>query len=150
LQDQMKTSELAALFGVSSETVRGLARSGVIARAGRLFPVAESTKRYAAHLREAAAGRGRASGAASAIGERSRLAAAQADSQELKNRIARGDLISLSETEATWAEIVVRARNAVLNGVKRWAAELPHLARSDIATFDRIMRDALTTLGKGQ
>jgi terminase small subunit / prophage DNA-packing protein len=150
LQDEMKTSELASIFGVSAETVRKLARSGVIVRAGRLFPVAESVRRYAAHLRDAAAGRGKASGGEAAVSARARLADLQADAQEMKNAVARGELISEAEVDSAWAEVALLVRTAVMDGVERAAGELPHMSRSDVAVLDRVMRGALTALRQPQ
>lgn len=146
----MKTSELAAVFGVSSETVRSLARSNVIARTGRLFDVAACMRRYAKHLRDAAAGRSRASDGEAAVSARARLADLQADAQDMKNKLARSELIPVAVVKSEWSEIVLHTRTAVLNAVPRVASELPHLSRSDIQAFDRANRDALEGLTKAE
>jgi phage terminase Nu1 subunit (DNA packaging protein) len=80
---------LAKLFGVTTRTITDLCRRRVIVRRGKRFDRDEATLGYVRYLREAAAGRGQASGGAQAVSERARLAAAQADNWELKNKIAR-------------------------------------------------------------
>jgi phage terminase Nu1 subunit (DNA packaging protein) len=146
----MTTAEIADLFGLSDQSIRSLAREGVIQRVGRLFPVAQSTKGYVARLRDAAAGRGHAAGGAAAVSGRARLAMAQAEAQEMKNRLARRELVPESEVEAAWSEIVLRTRTAILAQPARLSAELPHLTRHDVSTIDRSLRDALTMLGSSK
>lgn len=79
--------------------------------------------------------------------ERARLAAAQADNVEMKNKVMRRELIPEAEVEATWSEIVVATRNAIMAAPARIQSDLPHLTAFDIATIDRHLRDALTRLG---
>lgn len=76
--------DLAGLWGITRQAVNTLARRSVITRQGRGFDRDESTRRYCAHLRELATGRGGEAAIASATAERARLAKAQADAQELK------------------------------------------------------------------
>jgi phage terminase Nu1 subunit (DNA packaging protein) len=139
---------LAKLFGVTTRTITDLCRRRVIVRRGKRFDRDEATLGYVRYLREAAAGRGQASGGAQAVSERARLAAAQADSWELKNKIARRELVSEAEIEETWTEIVLRTRTAILQQPARLSAELPHLSRYDVATITRSLRDALAELGR--
>ena len=146
----MNTAGLAALFGISVQSVRTLARTGVIARTGKLFGVAECMRRYASHLRDAAAGRGKASGGEAAVSARARLADLQADAQDMKNKLARGELIPVDVVKSEWSQIVLATRTAVLNAVPRMANEHPHLSRSDIQAFDRANRAALEGLTKAE
>ena len=71
--------DLAELWGITRQTVNTLARRGIITRKGRGFDSDENTRRYCAHLRELATGRGGEAAIASATAERARLAKAQAD-----------------------------------------------------------------------
>lgn len=84
MDNNLKVNELAALFGVTARTISDLARRGIIVRDAKGFDRDEFVRRYVRHLREAAAGRGQAAGGAAAVSERARLAAAQADAQEMK------------------------------------------------------------------
>jgi phage terminase Nu1 subunit (DNA packaging protein) len=146
---RVSTAGLATLLGISERTVREYASKLIFVREGRgFFNQEASVKAYSAVLRRSATGkRGDGAAFASASEERARLAAAQADSQEMKNAVARGELISANETETTWAEIVTMARNAILATPARIAADLPHLTPFDISVVDRHLRDALTRLG---
>ena len=94
MDSNLKVNELAALFCVTARTISDLARRGIIARrCAKASTVTNAVRRYVSHLREAAAGRGQAAGGAAAVSERARLAAAQADAQEMKNRVAGGKLL---------------------------------------------------------
>jgi phage terminase Nu1 subunit (DNA packaging protein) len=70
--------QLAALFGVSAEVVRSLARRGIaIKRPGpNCFALAESVRAYCQHLRKAAAGRGNGTERTEQSTQRARLARA--------------------------------------------------------------------------
>src|SRR5271157_5512841 len=107
MNETLKVDELAALFGVTRRTISDLARRGVIARRGRGFDRDDSVRRYIAHLREIKAGRGQAAGGVAAVSARARLAAAQAEAQELKNAVAKGALVTESVVESEWASIVL-------------------------------------------
>ncbi len=122
--------------------------SGVFVRAGegKGFDRDASVKAYAATLRRAATGK-RGVAKSTASEERTRLWRLQADAQEAKNRAARGELVSQSEVESTWAEIVVACRNAILAAPERIWADLPHLTPFDVQVIDRHLREALTRLG---
>ncbi len=148
--DFLDNAGLARLLGVSTRTITDLCRRGVIVRCGKTFDRDEAVRRVVAHLRAAAAGRGQASGGAQAVSGRARLALAQAEAQEMKNRVARRELVSEPEVESTWTEIVLKVRAAILAQPARLSAELPHLTRHDVSTIDRALRDALTALGSSK
>lgn len=148
--DFLDNAGLARLLGVSTRTITDLCHRGIIVRRGKTFDRDEAVRRVVAHLRAAAAGRGQASGGAVAVSERARLAAAQADAQEMKNRVARRELVPEAEVEGTWTEIVLRTRAAVLATPAQISAELPHLTRHDVSVVDRKLRDALTALGSSK
>jgi terminase small subunit / prophage DNA-packing protein len=107
-------------------------------------------KNYLAHLRREKSGKrggGKVFESPGAPNERSRLAAAQADAQELKNKIASGKLVEATAVEAEWSSIVIACRDAILAAPARIQASLPHLTAFDIATIDACLREALTRLG---
>lgn len=106
---------------------------------------------YLSHLRRASTGK-RGGGAAftSAAGaapnERSRLAAAQATAQEMKNQVAAGKLVDAAAVESTWVTIVTMTRDAVLATPSWISAELPHLTQYDLSIVDKHLREALQRL----
>ena len=139
---------LAQRLGISTRRAREHAAAGVFVRAGKGFAADASARAYMDTLRRSATGR-RGAGKSSGGQARERLATAQAIAIETKNRLATRELISESEVEATWLEIVARARAAVLAAPNRIHADLPHLSKFDVSTIDRHLRDALTRLAAG-
>jgi|SRR5271165_460568 len=145
------TAELAAQVGVSDRTVRELARRGIFVQTGRgRFDQEASLLAYCAHLRREKSGK-RGGGAvfADAGNERTRLAAAQADAQEMKNKVAAGKLLPEAEIETVWTELVLATRNAILATPARIQSDLPHLTAYDVSIIDKALREALTRLGSG-
>lgn len=107
------------------------------------YNLLESTKNYVTHLRGIASGRGGAKNIESLTDERARLAKEQADSQELKNAIMRGEYVSATEVEFTWCEIMRRVRSKVISVPSRVQQMLAHLTVHDVETIDRELRAAL-------
>jgi terminase small subunit / prophage DNA-packing protein len=147
------TTQVSEELGLTPQRVGQLVKLGVLIRLGRgEFDREASVKNYLAHLRRENSGKrggGAAftSTAADAPNERIRLAAAQADAQELKNKIALGKLIDASAVETEWAAIVIMTRDAILATPARIRAALPHLSAFDIETIDGHLREVLTRLG---
>jgi phage terminase Nu1 subunit (DNA packaging protein) len=139
---------LAGRLGISTRRAREHAAAGVFVKAGKGFDADASAKAYMTTLRKAATGR-RGPGKASGGQARERLATAQAIAIETKNKLATRALISEAEVEATWLEIVARARAAVLATPSRIHSDLPHLSAYDVSVIDRHLRDALTRLAAG-
>jgi terminase small subunit / prophage DNA-packing protein len=139
---------LASSLGISLRRCREHAAGGVFTKIGRGYDLEASRQAYMATLRKAATGR-HGERKSSGGGERERLARVQADAIELKTQTARKELIPEAEIEATWLEIVARARAAVLAAPSRIHADLPHLSKFDVSIIDRHLRDALTRLSGG-
>ena len=138
---------LAAVLGIAVQTVRELARRGIIERSARgAYDFDASIRGYCAHLREQAAGRA-SQGQYDLATERARLAKEQADAQELKNQQLRGELISATEAESEWSALMVEGRGRLLATVNAIQMELPHLTRHDLTVVDRVIRAALTAFG---
>jgi phage terminase Nu1 subunit (DNA packaging protein) len=89
----------------------------------------------------------RAPALAEASKQRARLAAAQADLNELKAAKMRGELVEAVAVEAEWSGILRTVRAGVLAVSSRIAARLPHLTRTDIAEIDAEVRAALAEVG---
>jgi terminase small subunit / prophage DNA-packing protein len=147
------TTEISDELGLTPQRVGQLVKLGVLIRLGRgEFDREASVKNYLVHLRREKSGK-RGGGAAftstagDAPNERVRLAAAQADAQELKNKISLGKLVEATAVEAEWAAIVISCRDAILAAPARIQASLPHLTAFDIATIDACLRETLTRLG---
>src|ERR1700732_4299450 len=101
--DRISGGMLASPFGVTEKTIRDLARRGIVARDGRdHYTRNESVRRYCAHLRDLATGRGGETAIASATAERARLARAQAAVVETKGKKLRGELVDAAEVESVW------------------------------------------------
>jgi phage terminase Nu1 subunit (DNA packaging protein) len=82
----------------------------------------------------------RAPALAEASKQRARLAAAQADLNELKAARMRGELVEASAVEAEWSVILRRVRAGMLAVPSRVAARLPHLSRHEVAEIDAEIR----------
>ncbi|GMO87156.1 terminase small subunit [Bradyrhizobium ottawaense] len=91
----------------------------------------------------------RAPALAEASKQRARLAAAQADLNELKAAKMRGELVEAVAVEAEWSGMLRTVRAGLLAVPSRVAARLPHLSRSDVAEIDAEIRAVLNQLGKG-
>lgn len=144
----VSTTAFSKALSISGSRTRELASAGVFVRVGNGFDLEASRARYMASLRRAATGR-RGPGKAGGGQARERLAIAQAIAIETKNKLAARDLISESEVESTWLEIVTRTKAAILAAPSRIHADLPHLSKFDVSTIDRHLRDALTRLAAG-
>jgi phage terminase Nu1 subunit (DNA packaging protein) len=139
--------ELAAMFGVTRQTIRNLDKRGILVRKDRGYARNASVKQYCAYLRDLGTGRGGESAIASATAERARLAKEQADNMATKNAALRGELLPEAEVVTRWSGILRRVQAGVLAAPGRCAATLPHLSRHDIAAIDSELRIVLTELG---
>ena len=93
-------------------------------------------RRYCAHLRDLATGRGGEPAIASATAERARLAKAQAELVETKAAKLRGELVPASEVEAEWSGVMRTVRAGMLAVPSRCAQRLPHLSAHDLADIE--------------
>lgn len=147
--DDMATgAELADLLGLSVAVVRAQADAGYIVRApqrGR-YLLRESVRRYTAHLRETASGRGDPGSASSLAKERANLARQQADVASLKAQQIRGELVPASEVEARWRAVLTNVRSGLLGVPSRVRARAPHLTIAEVDAIDREVRDVLAEL----
>ncbi|MHA6644630.1 hypothetical protein [Mesorhizobium sp. A623] len=109
-------SQLAALLGVSRQTICDQVRSGILERvAPARFDLAASVKSYCAHLRTHAARAGRPSEAGDAY-KVARTAKMRADTElaEIKAAHARGELVSAAEVTRQWETALTDIRAALL------------------------------------
>jgi phage terminase Nu1 subunit (DNA packaging protein) len=140
--------DLADLLGVSTRTVRELARKGVVERAnGKLavYAAYDSIKRYCAHMREQAAGR---SDSTTLTEERIRVAREQGDKLALQNAVTRREMLPAREVESAWAGILRDVRAAFLGLPSRIHQRLTHLTAHDVAEIGRQIRDTLTEVAR--
>ena len=78
--------------------------------------------------------------------EKARLAKAQADAQEMRNAVARGELVSVDDVARRWSAILSTVRSRMLAVVGRVQRAHPDLAAAASATIDRELRQALKEL----
>jgi phage terminase Nu1 subunit (DNA packaging protein) len=139
--------ELAELLGISVETVCALALKNIAIRVSRgRYDLRESVKRYCAHLRATAAGRGGESGVLNLTEQRARLAREQANIAGLKASKLRGELVPVSEVEARWRGVLTAVRSRLLAVPSRVRSRAPHLAATDVEIVDKEIREALEEL----
>ncbi len=89
----------------------------------------------------------RAPALAEASKQRARLAAAQADLNELKAARMRSELVEAAAVEMEWSGILRTVRAGMLAVPSRVAARLPHLSKHDVAEIDQEIRAALSEIG---
>lgn len=146
----MSGKDLASAFGVSDRSIRDFADRSLVVKTGRgKYRLIESVKLYTAHLREVAAGRGGEAGVLDLTTERARLAKEQADGHELKNAVARRELVAREEVVRGWADILRKVRSRILSCPSRIRSRLPHLTVHDGEVIDAELREALTELSDG-
>jgi phage terminase Nu1 subunit (DNA packaging protein) len=97
-------------------------------------------------LREVAAARGGEAQILDLTQERARLAREQADGQELKNRALRRELVSASDVEREWSDILRKVRAGILAVTSRVRASAG-LTTEQAVEMDAELRLALKELG---
>ena len=147
MPDTIAAAALADLLGVNTRSIRDLAKRDIVVRAGADYVLGESVRRYCAHLRKLATGRGGEAAITSATAERGRLARAQAEHIEMKNARQRGALVECEAVEREWTGILSTVRAGMLAVPSRCAARLPHLSAHDAAEIDAEVRAVLTVIG---
>lgn len=144
-------ADLCNLLRITPAALTGLVKRDLAVKLGHdAYDLAETVGRYAEHLRGTASGRGGEEQVLTLTGERARLARAQADAQELKNATLRRELVPAAEVERAWADTLRGLRSQLLAVPSRIRADLGHITPADVAQIDRIMRDTLAELGKGE
>ena len=147
MSEDVSAKRLGEFVGLNDRTIRQLVDRGVMVRCGRnLYPLEENVRRYAAHLREVASGRGGEEEVATLTAERARLAREQADGHALKNATARGELIPGGEVSARWEDLARRVRSQMMAVPSRVRERAPHLAPEHVEIIDREIRGALQDL----
>lgn len=150
IENEVNSKTLADWLRISERSVRAMADEGIVKRAGRgRYLLKESVQAVVEHQRGIAAGRGGASQVLDLTAERARLAKEQADGQELKNRVARGELLVAADVERTWSDALRRLRAGMLAVTGRVRAATT-IEAADAAIIDREIRDALTALSGGE
>ncbi len=139
--------DLASAFGVSDRAIRDFAERGRVGKSGRgKYRLVESVRLYTEHLRGVASGRGGEDGVLDLTAERARLAKEQADAQEIKNAVSRHELVSVTEVQRGWSDILRKVRARVLACPSRIRSRLSHLTIYDGEIIDAELRSALTEL----
>jgi phage terminase Nu1 subunit (DNA packaging protein) len=145
VKDEMSTDEIAALFGVSAQSVREQARRGVIAKSGKAFPVAESVRRYAAHLRAGAAARSGPESISVSV-ERAALLRLQRERAEFELSKSKKEYLPLAEVNAAGESVVRICRMAVMSIADRIGPSVG-LSREGYFALKEECRIILTDLG---
>lgn len=141
-------ADLCDLWGVTPGALTGLVKRDIAIRLGHdAYDLVESTRRYVAHLRSTASGRGGEEHVLTLTGERARLAREQADAQALKNAALRGEMVKADEVERAWSDLLRKVRSRILAVPSRLRQSLGHLTLADIDALDRELRTALMELG---
>lgn len=142
--------DLCDLLEITPATLTGLCKRGLAVKIGHdAYDLTATVTAYIVHLRAAASGRGGEEHSLTLAGERVRLARAQADAQEVKNRMIAGELVPAVEVAREWADVLRGVRSQVLAVPSRIRSSLPHLTAQDVAQIDRELRDTLTEMGGG-
>ncbi|MGV8939798.1 MAG: terminase small subunit [Allorhizobium sp.] len=146
---ELKQVALAGLLGLSSRRISQLAEEGIAARTGPgTFDAAVTIQNYIRHQT------GKAGNQASALDlntERARLAKEQADAQELKNAVTRGESLDAEAVAQTWESIIAEVRSAMLavpGRLRRRAGSA--LDSAAISLVDHEIREALSALADDQ
>jgi len=143
----MKPPALAGLLGISTRRLGQLHSEGIAVKVDRgLYDAAATVQNMLLHASGKA---GAASAELDLDRERARLAKEQADGHEIKNTIARGELLIAADVERTWADACRQTRSAMLAVTGRVRAATT-IEAADAAILDREIRDALTVLSGGE
>ncbi|WP_158873988.1 terminase small subunit [Antarcticirhabdus aurantiaca] len=149
LPTEVSTKDFGDLVGISARTVQNLIAEGTIERtASGKIPLAEATAAYCERLRKSAAGRAEA-GDLDLTAERARLAKEQADAQEMKNAVGRGELLKAADVQRAWADILRMVQALMLSLSSKVQQKLPHLTAHDIDEIDRVVRRILEEASGG-
>jgi terminase small subunit / prophage DNA-packing protein len=139
-------NEAAAWLGISSRAVRELeARVPGLEAARKARDWQLYCRTAFAHYRELAAGRGTGTEALNLARERARLARAQAEAQETKNRVDGGGLIPLGDVEFGLTALLSGVRTRLLAVPAKVAAEVAAESSPAIChdTIERAVHEAL-------
>lgn len=143
----MKPPALAGLLGITTRRLGQLHEEGIAVKIDRgLYDAAATIQAMLAHASGKAAG---ASVELDLDRERARLAKEQADAQELKNAVTRGELLMAADVERTWTDACRQLRSAMLAVTGRVRAATT-IEAADAAIIDREIRDALTAISGGE
>jgi phage terminase Nu1 subunit (DNA packaging protein) len=144
-----KTTMTAEAFGetvgLSTRSVRDLVKRGVIAKSGTGFPP-EAVKKYCAHLREAAAGRG-GKASSSVATERAALLKTQRERAEFEFAKAREEYVPFAEVESLSKAFLTGCRAAIMAIPDRISPSLG-LDRRTFVAIKEELRVILTDLAK--
>lgn len=144
VQETISIAEMSNLINLNPRNVRDLAARGILVPAGKAgrYETVASLHNYIQDLRDKAAGRATKSGI-NLSDERALLAREQRIEQERKNRVASGEIITLSEAKDGWSRIAIAFRSAVSGLPSRIRAKIPHLTPHDGQQLAQLCRDTL-------
>lgn len=144
MEDVGNIGVIADWLGCSERTVKEYSAKGLTVKTGRgQYVIKDTVAKVIAYERSMAAGRGGAA-ALDLTAERARFAASQADVNEHKLAVLRGEYLRAGDVRMRWDTAAGLIRACVLSAVSAIAQALSHLTRHDVDTIDRILRDALT------
>lgn len=144
---EMKTAALAGLLGITTRRLNQLVEEGIAVRPlPGTFDAAATIQAYIANVAGKAAGK---TAELDLDRERARLAKEQADGQEIKNGISRGELLVAADVGRTWSDTCRRLRSEMLAVTGRVRAATT-IEATDALVIDREIRDALTVLSGGE
>jgi terminase small subunit / prophage DNA-packing protein len=143
----ISVSEFAELVGVSTRTVSDLLKRKVIERTTGGLPHPEALRKYVAHLRETAAGRGGAA-AAEVSSHRAALLKIQAASAQARFDKEQGELVTVTDVMAHWEAAFRTLRSGIMAIPARVASRAPGTTREMVFEWGQEVREALTQLAK--
>ena len=143
-------ADLCELLRLSPAALTGLVKRGIAVRMGHdAYDLGETVGNYAEHLRGVASGRGGEAETLTLTGERARLARAQAEAVEMKNAVARAELVRAEDVERAWGDVLRRVRSRIL-AVPSRVRQAEELSPGAVLAIDQELRAALTELGEAE
>jgi phage terminase Nu1 subunit (DNA packaging protein) len=149
----MSTAEVAEALDVSDQTVRTLAREGVLTRSGRHFQYPEVIRQYARHMRGLTRERGGESAIEAGAAARARVATLRGDRMQFELDRERGEMVNAADFQEAMTISCRALRIHLMLIPQRISGRAPHLTRGDIGLIDDEVRAALTevsTMSMGQ
>jgi terminase small subunit / prophage DNA-packing protein len=141
---------LCELLSINAPTLTQLKQRAIAVPAGRAtWDLCATVNNYVVNLRGTASGRGGEEHVANLTAERARLARAQAEAQEMKNAVARGELLDADEVTRAWSDVLRQVRAQVL-AVPSRVRQAMNLDGASTEVIDREVRAALERLGTQQ